>query len=173
MQTETGPRPTETERKPKEVVTAKGSIYKYLPDGRTQRIKVATGETMEPQDVLVFIPPWDLIKSEAQRIYPKIFGGIENELQYEEELLHFAQDPNKTMRVVDLEGNELRTNAEVAAHEKIFIAFVDKQFPENSFYLPVTATPKIGYSTFDTRKYGEGEDMRIERHMGNKVVEIR
>jgi hypothetical protein len=40
--------------------------------------------------------------------------------------------------------------------------------------IPVTHTPRVGFSTFDTRKYKDeetGEWMR-ERHLGNKVVKI-
>lgn len=42
-------------QKPAEVITARGSVYRYLSDGRTQRFKTATGELHEPQDTLVFI----------------------------------------------------------------------------------------------------------------------
>ncbi len=73
-----------------EITTAKGSVYKYLPDGRTQRFKQATGELNDPQDSIVFIPPWDMIKAPAMKAYPEIFGHIENEAQYEQVLLEYA-----------------------------------------------------------------------------------
>jgi hypothetical protein len=59
--------------KPTRLVTAKGSVYTYLPDGRTQRYKAAT-ETLEaPQDLLVFMPPWNTIETKAKELYPEVF----------------------------------------------------------------------------------------------------
>lgn len=42
------------------VETEKGSVYTYLPDGRTQRFKKAANETYSPQDAIVFIPDWGI-----------------------------------------------------------------------------------------------------------------
>jgi len=161
-------------RKPKELVTDQGSVYTYLPDGRTQRFKEATGETMDPQDVIVFIPPWDTIKADVARIYPEIFGPIENEIYYQQLLLEYAQLSGRTMKVIDEKGGELSHNSEVGKVDRPFLAFIDRKDDKRSFSLPVSKIPKIGYLTFDTRKFVDekGETMR-ERHIGNKVSEIR
>lgn len=173
---ETMPSPESRQEKPKisEVVTARGSIYKYLPDGRTERFKTATQEQNNAQDVLVFIPPYDLVIEQARKLYPEIFRGIENQILYEQLLLEYAQGKGRTIRVVDEKGKELSSNKEVELAARAFAYFVDKQNQKNSFFLPISKEPKIGYQTYDTRKYkdADGETYR-ERHLGNKVTEIR
>jgi len=155
------------------VITSRGSQYVYLPDGRTQRHKKVTNEVHDPQDLLVFIPMFDLIKKQASEIYPSIFAGIENEVQFHQVLLEYGRHKGKTIRPIDEKGNEILTNQEAKEVEKVFLAFIDKLDKNNSFNLPVSIVPKIGYNSFDTRKFinENGESMR-ERHIGNKVVEI-
>jgi hypothetical protein len=160
--------------RPTEIMTAKGSVYTYLPDGRTERFKKATGEHLPPQDALVFIPPWDAIKEQAEKIYPNLFKGIENNTQYEQVLLEYVQRDGHTVRIVDANGKELKTNAEIEQAEKAFAYFVDKIDQKNSFHIPISKEPKVGYTTFDTRKFvDEKGETRRERHMGNKVTEIK
>ncbi len=174
MEKENSYTPESKKRNPVEVTTARGSTYKYLPDGRTQRYKKAIQELNEPQDILVFIPPWDLINEDALKIYPEIFQGIENQPQYEQLLLKYAQIDGHTMRVVDLNGNELRSNKEISEKDRVLLAFIDRADPKNTFTLPISITPKIGYITFDTRKFvdQDGETKR-QRHIGNEVVDIK
>lgn len=161
-----------------EVRTSRESVYRYLPDGRTQRFKTAENSLGDPQDVLVFIPPWELISKSASAHYPKIFLGIENQAQYTQLLLEYAQREGKTMRLIDDKGAEITTNTEAnrvyeEGPNKLFLAFIDKNDPAKTFYLPVSSKPKIGYITFDTRKYeADGKTMR-ERHIGNAVVDIK
>ncbi|MES2060143.1 MAG: hypothetical protein V4438_03870 [Patescibacteria group bacterium] len=159
--------------KPKRVTTSHGSIYNYLPDGRTQRFKTAEQKMSEPQDTLVYIPPWEKIKEKAKEAYPKVFGSIEDAVDYAQLLLKFAQTESYTMRVVDETGKELKSNAETAEAKRVLICFVDKKNIQDSFYLPVSIEPKVGYQTYDTRKYKDehGETLR-QRHVGNEVTEI-
>lgn len=161
-------------RNPSEFTTNMGSVYKYLPDGRTQRFKTATGELSQPQDTIVFIPPFGMIKDWAIKIYPEIFKGIENEAQYEALLVHYVHGGNKTIRVTDQTGKELANNAEAAKAEKLLIALVDKDNPKQSFYLPVSIEPKVGYNTYDTTKYKDKNGKTIRnKHLGNKVISIK
>lgn len=155
------------------VTTAKGSKYTYLPDGRTQRFKKVTGELEEPQDVLVFIPPWDMIKDQAIKFYPAIFSGIENQLQYEQLLLEYSQISGRTIRPRSPEGREIFTNQEAKSVSRVFLDFVDRSKAAADFTLPVSVEPKKGYLSFDTKKYSneKGETIR-ELHIGNRVVEI-
>lgn len=165
--------------KPTEIRTLQGSVYKYLPDGRTQRFKTATGELNEPMDTITFIPPWDVFremmaKMPHPKIIDKIFDNVGGQAGYDQILLEYAQGKGKTIRVIDERGNELGSPQNLAGAEKVFLHFVDKVNPENSFTLPVSKDPTINYSTFDTRKYIDpktGETMR-EQHIGNAVTEI-
>ena len=160
--------------KPSEVFTERGSVYRYLPDGRTQRFKTATGELHGAQDTLTFIPPYDSIKEQALRLYPSVFRGVESTAQYEQLLLEYAQLENRTIRVMDQGSIELATNAEIEAAERAFLAFIDRDNSGNGFTLPVSKEPKLGYLTFDTKKY-KGEDGKTyrERHIGNRVIDIK
>ncbi len=156
-----------------EIMTAHGSVYKKLPDGRTQRMKTAAGELHEPQDVLVFIPPWDVLKDEAKKLYPDIFAGIDNQAMYEQILLEYAQFPEKTIRVIDINGKEIENNTKLKETSKPYLSFIDKNNPKNSFSIPVAKDPKIGYQTFDTRKFIDDEGIPSrERHIGNAVTQI-
>lgn len=167
------------------VVTEMGSEYKYFPDGRTQRFKKAEGKNYEPQNAMVFVPDWEWIlknKNNMPKEYwtKNIFG--ENEVQYEQVLLEYIQKEKKTenegkkVYIIDEKGHKLETNEKISkAGEKIFLWFgketIDNKYVED-FRIPVTDRPTIGFFTFDTRKYKEGNQWVREKHLGNKVIEI-
>lgn len=79
------------------VTTAKGSSYKYLDDGRTQRFKKVEGKQYEPQDILVFIPSYEwIIKNNPKGALEKIMGeGIDNKIKFEQEILSYIQGSKK------------------------------------------------------------------------------
>lgn len=161
------------EPKVAEIRTSNGSVYKYMPDGRTQRFKTVTGEQLEPQDTITFIPPWDIVREEATKIYPQIFDHIENQAQYEQLLLKYAQTEGHTIRVVDENGKEITSSQGVNQENNVFLSFVDKNDTGQNFNLPVSGKPQIGYMTYDTRKYvGEDGKTYREKHIGNSVTEI-
>ncbi|HZZ99281.1 MAG TPA: hypothetical protein VFK07_01045 [Candidatus Paceibacterota bacterium] len=168
------PRPEKLEdKKIRRFKTAMGSVYEYLPDGRTQRFKTVENDKKEPMDQIVFIPPWNLVKDGAKQNYPKIFENIDTEGLYEALLLDYVYKNGKTIRVVDETSKELSNNQEIKDAKKVFILCLDKDNQTNSFYLPVSKEPKIGWNTYDTSKY-TGEDGKLYRtkHIGNKVTEI-
>lgn len=163
------------------VVTEKGSEYKYLPDGRTQRFKKIEGKNYEPQDAIVFVPDYEWIQKNAPKHYldNNTFG--ENETQYNQILLEYVQkedhgkDCGKKVYIEDEQGNKLESNQEIAIKNRIFLWFgketEDGKYKE-AFCIPVINRPTIGFSTFDTRKYKEGYQWLREKHLGNKVIEI-
>ncbi|MBA3733555.1 hypothetical protein H0W91_04270 [Patescibacteria group bacterium] len=162
--------------KPTEFVTDKGSIYKYLPDGRTQRFKKATNEKLDIQDICVFIPPWDEISIEAKKRFPKILGGVEdyNDIMFQQILLDYQNLDGFTIRVMDSKTNEITTSSQLAEAGEVYMYLIDKNNPDRTFYLPVSKEPKVGYNTFDTRKYIDDKGITTrERHIGNKVVNIK
>ena len=165
--------PNQEKKKPSRFNTAQGSVYEYLPDGRTQRFKTAINEQQEPNDAIVFVPPWDLVKNEVKKNYPKIFEQIEGQGLFEALLLDYVKVPGHTMRITDGQGKELLSNGEIKAADKVFILCLDKKDLANSFYIPVSKEPKIGFQTYDTSKYvGEDGQTYRDKHLGNAVTEI-
>jgi hypothetical protein len=157
--------------------TERGSRYNYLADGRTQRHKAATGETFQPQDITVFVPPYEWISSNYShptKTAQEVFG--DNPLQYEQVLQEYlpgdiAGVEETRVYVIDEGGRKLRSNEEVRQSRLVFLAFLPRGKLGNAdFTIPVSKVPKIGYSPFDTRKF-DGGRMR-DLHLGHKVIEI-
>jgi len=158
-----------------EVETAKGSAYRYLPDGTTQRFKKVEGKTYEQQSALVYVPDYNWIKANAPEQVLKQLG--ENELIYHEILLDYVQNPRKDGRkvyIIDKTGKKIETNEEIKNSDgPVYLAFISDG-SKADFTIPVSYTPKLGWMAFDTRRYVDeetGESMR-ERHLGNAVVKI-
>lgn len=152
------------------IETAKGSIYRYRSDGRTERFKKVEGKVYEPQDALVFIPDYDTFVKIAPKQLLEKYPLAENPVLYEEILLSYLHEKDKTVRIIDQQGKELKTNREIEqAKGQVFIAFCTKQ-PEfkADFHIPVSKTPRLNFETFDT-SYQNGEH---QYHIGNKVVKI-
>lgn len=159
------------------IETEKGSVYIYLPDGRTQRYKKVENKHYEPQDALVFIPDWSWVSKNApDNILAKIG---ENELQYEQSMLEHRDMKGGKIYIVDKKGNKLETNQAIKETEgPVFLWFGhtettgEKDKLIQDFAIPVSSEAKKGYYTFDTRKYKTEEGTKREVHIGNKVKEI-
>lgn len=173
MSHEPTPESRESERVPREIVTAQGSVYRYLPDGRTQRFKTVEGKEYAPMDLLVFVPGFDWVKRNAP---PHILRRFDNELQYEQDILGGVQLPGHKSYIVDATGKRLETNADVRAAAKtgpIFYAYGIVGQPFTA--IPVSPKPIVGFHAYDSMcgpEQPDGTHYR-ERHLGNKVVEIR
>jgi hypothetical protein len=156
------------------VETGKGSTYRYLPDGTTQRFKKVEGREYEAQQALVYVPPFEWVEKNASTdMLAKI--GKEDYI-YEQNLLEYVQNPRKDGRkvyIVDATGKRIETNEEIKnAQGQVYLAFLKDG--KTDFFIPVSHKPVAGYYTFDTREYDDektGEHMR-ERHLGNQVVKI-
>lgn len=167
--------PEETFEKGKaiEFTTEKGSVYKYFPHEKTKRFETSTGESMEAEDICVFIPPWNKLSMHVKKVYPEIFSKINSELDFEQLLLTYTQPKDYTIEIIDGSGKEFTKNSDVATAHEVFIALVDLKNPKNSFALPASKEPKIGYSTYDSHIYEENGQRMKTRHIGNKVVDIK
>lgn len=165
-----------------EVVTSKGSRYKVLPDGKTQRSKATTGETFEPHDLLVFLPTFDQLKTAPDGVlYPgmrEVLGRYNNQKDFEQTLLFYVQNKGMQVKpakfeVVDQKGKVLRNNYEVASAEGRINLKVTKG-DQVVFVLPLFKKPKLGTVTFDQRFVGneDGTIRAKEQHIGNVVTEI-
>lgn len=156
------------------VVTQKGSVYKYLPDGRTQRYQTAKEELHEPQDAIVYIPDWEWVKSHVRdESYLRKLG--ENSTQYNQNILRYVQTSGKKANIVNAEGKKLETNEDIKNEEsQIYLVFYERGAEELDISIPVSHTPQQGFKTFDTRKYRdeETEELMRESHIGNPVKEI-
>lgn len=156
------------------VETAKGSTYRYLSDGTTQRFKKVEGREYEPQTALVYVPDYAWVQTNAPREVLEKLG--ENEAMYTETLLEYVQNPRNSDNgayIIDGAGSIIETNAEITEAEgPLYLALTKGKRAE--FQIPVSRIPKMGYMTFDTRRYIDettGESMR-ERHLGNAVTKI-
>ena len=153
------------------VETAKGSTYRYLDSGMTQRFKKVENKNYEPQSILVYVPDFNYIKNYLK---PEELSKVGDNLgEYEQNLLEYIHGKNKKIYIVDKNGVKIENN-QSAINEKgnIFMVFGDEN--KIDFSIPVSIIPKIGFHTYDSRKYKDeeiGEYMR-EVHLGNKVVKI-
>lgn len=151
------------------VETAKGSTYKYLPDGKTQRFKKVEGKEHEPQDILTFVPNYEWIKSNNPQWLEK--QGLENDTQYTQYLLEKVQGKGKVW-IVDSKGKKIETNQDAKTADRLFIAFGKKDGTVEDF-IPVSKEPVIGFYTYDSRIHFDEKGERYrDRHLGNKVVKI-
>lgn len=159
------------------IETEKDSVYRYLPDGRTQRYKKAENKDYEPRDALVFIPDWSWVSKNAPDSVLMKLG--ENETQYTQTILEYAQMKGNKIYIVDGKGNKLETNQTIKETERSVFLWFDhtettgeKDKLVHDFAVPVSSEAKKGYYTFDTRKYKTEEGTKREVHIGNKVKDI-
>ena len=76
-----------------EVRTEKGSIYRYLENGKTKRFKAAENKQYEEQDALVYVPDFAWVSKYAPPGTRERLG--ENETIYVDILLEYVQNPRK------------------------------------------------------------------------------
>lgn len=169
--------PPSTEKEEKQIdciITAKGSVYSYRDDGATQRYKTVEEKEYEPQLAIVFVPDYETLKRAAPPTFnvESILG--EDESQYIKSLVSKIIPHGSRNYIVNASGTKLETNEQLDQEtERIFLTFGTEE--KVDFFIPVSIRPKIGYFTFDTRKYYDHKagEWKRERHLGNKIVEIR
>ena len=145
------------------VITEKGSVYRYLPNGMTQRFKTAEGRLSPPKDILVYVPDFESLLRMESIDRP---GNTEDE--YYASLLDHVHDRSKWIRVANRDGRSFRTNHEIVADGgPIWIAFGEGE--SLSFCLPAFHLPKEGYLAYDV-KYEA--DNTCRRHLGHKVTQV-
>lgn len=136
----------------KQFKTTKGSIYAYDNEGKTTRFKTATGEQMDRQDITVFL---DLAPHE------------------EDAFLHDI-DEAKVYVVEELSDGTpkiIRDISEINNKENIYLASIkDGRWIRKK---RASVAPKEGHSVFDARQFKKDGQTYTERHLGNKVVEIK
>lgn len=161
------PNQEDKERKPKVIITSKGSRYTYLDDGRTQRLKATTNETFEPMDMLLFVPPLSEIPDSIKEHYPRIFTPHLTEDDFSSICLAY-----KLVVPVFRDGTELKNTSEIIEGKDIFLYFVKNN--KLDFHIPVSPTPIIGYTTYDRRIRTDEEGNEFhQHHLGNAVVDIK
>ncbi len=160
-------------RKPKTVTTAKGSVYTYLEDERTQRFKSVEGEMKEPQNVLTFIPRIDSIVDwkHFDRL-PNWIKERDNKQVMEILASDYIHNPDKRV-VLTNESNEIvRSNADAAKAQSLLLQFVDSATNQTEFALPVSIEPEIGATTYDARYFDKDGKEHMSAHIGNEIVSI-
>ena len=140
------------------IVTAEGSIYKFLEDGRTQRTKIR-GErktAQEFQDLLVFVD----------------FPNDEKWKQYQHVLHSMPGEKPKRLYVVDEKGNVIRTNDQAHKAGQLRLVITNPEKTATLDAVKCTIIPALGLVTYDQRSFVENGQNLTERHLGNKVIEI-
>ena len=132
--------------------TAKGSVYTILPNGKTQRFKTATKEQNEPQYLTVFVK----------------FKDTEQEQDFLEGIQRSDTSGTKVY-VIDKQGNKYDTNEQAAGKDVRLALVKDGKVIDTA---ETSTTPKIGYNTFDQRRFEKDGEKYREAHLGNKVVKI-
>jgi hypothetical protein len=134
--------------------TSKGSVYKVLPDGRTQRFKTKTGELKEPQDLTSFVK----FEGQDEDNYLQAIHG------YNGESVHIVG-------LVDGKVTELKTNEEAknATNHKLVILDKDGKIVDK---IDALLSPKEGYNVFDQRQIDKKGNGTFEKHIGNTVSKI-
>ncbi len=154
------------------VMTARGSTYTYLPNGKTQRFKEVTKQLEEPQDLLVYVPNYAWLMQHAPEQVRNRIG--ENELIYHDTLLeHVHSIAGRKAYMQGADGTELLTTEQIrSASSMPGLGFYRNGAIE--FFIPVSLIPKIGWQTYDQRVCHDAKtgDRIRERHLGNKVVKI-
>jgi len=156
------------------IITAKGSFYRYNPDGTTQRYKTIEQKEYEPQTAIVFVPDYETIRELAPSSFDVDTVLGKNGVQYKRSLLENIYREGSPNYIVNAQGTKLDTKEEIEREtEQIFLTFGSDG--KVDFSLPVSTRPKIGYYTFDTRRYYDPQvgEWKREKHLGNKVIEIR
>ena len=160
-------------RKIDRVITERGSVYTYLPDGTTQRYKTVEGKKHPPKTAIVFIPDLKTIRKIAPPNFDvdSILG--KNETQYEQTLLNGVYGEDRHNYIVNAHGEKLNTNQAIEQEPgEIFLTFMKGDTLD--FFIPVGKRPTVGYYAFETGKNYDpqaGEWIR-RTHLGHKVTEI-
>lgn len=141
-------------KQPESFETSQGSIYKYLPDGRTQRYKTAEGKGYDPQDLTSFVKFKDL--EQEQRFLSGVQEGYRN---------------GTKVYLIDKNGKIYNRNEE-AAGKDVKLALVNYKTGEVIETAKTTLTPEKGYKVFDQRRYKEGSQEFREKHLGNEITKI-
>ena len=130
--------------------TSKGSIYTVLPNGKIQRFKTATKELNEPADLIVFVK-------------------FESSEQEEDFLSAQHRQGGLKLYVIDSEGNIYDTNEQIKG-KNVKLAIIK----DNKVLAAMDASlePKIGYNTFDQRRFEEKGEKYRSTHLGNEVTKI-
>lgn len=130
--------------------TSKGSVYTVLADGRVERFKTVANEKHEPAELIVFVK-------------------FDNEDQEEDFLSAQNRLGGMKLYVIDSEGNIYNKNSEVAGKNvKLAIIKDDKVLAA----IDASTEPKIGYNTFDQRRFEENGQKFRSTHLGNTVTKI-
>jgi hypothetical protein len=130
--------------------TSMGSVYTVLPNGKTQRFKTATGRQSEPSDLIVFVK-------------------FENPQQEQNFLSAQNRENGRKLYVVDSSGNMYDTDEQIKGKD-VKLAIV-----ESGRVIEIAETslePKIGYNTFDQRRFEKNGEKYRSTHLGNDVIKI-
>lgn len=147
--------------------TSQGSRYNVLKDGRTQRYKTAEDDQRDPHNATVFIPDFETLR----RAIPKenfredLFG--DDKKTYDQKLDQLFYSKRYKFHIIDKNGKILEDQRSISqAGAGIFLT-VEREGKVEA-YIPVTPSPRTGFSVYQTTK-GNGER---RMHLGHPVTKI-
>lgn len=138
-------------------ITAHGSIYTYNSDGKTTRLKTETGEQMEAQDITVFV---DLSPDEEQ----DYLQAYRNKNSPDDKIYIVERQKDNSTKII-------RDISQIKNAEEIYLIIANKG--EILQTKKASLKPIKGWNVFDTRHYTKNNKEYTERHLGNKVVDIK
>ena len=138
--------------------TEKGSIYTYGKEGRTSRFKTATNEQHESHDITVFV---DFSENDARAFLDAIYSANPD---IKRKVYVLEKIPDGSPKII-------RRFHDVTDPDRIYLGIIEN----GKLVLARKATlkPTKGYTVFDTRHFGDGEESKTARHLGHKVTEIK
>ncbi|MES2409384.1 MAG: hypothetical protein V4509_03730 [Patescibacteria group bacterium] len=156
-----------------EVETSQGSVYRYLPDGRTQRHKKIEDKDFEPQSLMIYIPDFDFIRAKPEWV-SLVERFKDDAVLYEQTLLKTTHGEGQIV-IMDLGATPpkiLQTNKEIREGKRVSLVCTFKDGTP-TLKIPISHKPLAGFMTYDERTFtgDDGQSLR-ENHIGNKVTRI-
>lgn len=148
---------------PQSFTTSKGSVYTYLPDGRVERFKTATGERFDKADICVFYDGTDPYLQQA--VVDSVYSVVQTVHTYLVD--HSPDGTTFPARLTDIKDP---SKLEV----QVWWDGKDGGEPELQFRQPVQLHPAIGLSPleFKTTEIEPGFALQDPIHAGNAVTSI-
>jgi len=151
------------------------ATYTLRPDGKTERFGQIPQEQGKPQDAIVFVPPWSVIK-DAIPANLKLLFEYNNEEEYQRMLIGYVQrtdNPRARIHIHNHDRIVLTSNREIQEQiEQVWLVLM-KDNDTLDLTLPVSKEPRIGWYPLDmTIVQLQDGVWETKWHLGSPITEI-